>query len=171
MKRVAVYAGTFDPPTLGHLDVLSRVEPLFDKIYVVVAENHRKKTLFTPQQRVSLIEDSLKELKQFKSHIEVLSYAGLIVDFCKKQNAKVLIRGLRAISDFENELQMAAMNRRLMAGIETLHMMTDEKYLFVSSSLIKEVAMSGGALGGIVPKCVEKALKNIFKSSAEKKSK
>jgi pantetheine-phosphate adenylyltransferase len=157
MKSVAVYAGTFDPPTLGHLDVLMRVAPLFDRVHVVVAHNHKKKSLFSSDERVALIEASLKELKAPKN-IDVDKHEGLTIDYCRKKKARVMIRGLRAVSDFESELQMAMMNRRIRDDIETLHVMTAEKFLFLSSSLIKEVFASGASVDGLVPKCVAREL-------------
>ncbi len=157
MKRIAVYAGSFDPPTLGHLDVIQRVQPLFDKIYLVVADNSRKHTLFSSSERVELLEGAADEILP-KGSFEIRLHQGLIVNLCKDVGAKVLIRGLRALSDFENEFQMATMNRRLDSSIETLHIMTDEKFFFVSSSLVKELAYNEGSLKELVPTNVLKAL-------------
>ncbi len=158
MKRRAVYAGTFDPPTLGHLDVVKRVQPLFDHIYLVVADNYRKSTMFSAQERVSLLQQAIADISCDKT-IEVVSFSGLLVDFCKKNNVNVLLRGLRAMSDFENEFQMATMNRRLSPEVETLHIMTDERFYFVSSTIVKEVAHHGGNLQSLVPSNVITALK------------
>lgn len=155
--HTAVYAGSFDPPTNGHIDVIRRVQPNFDKLFLVVAENPRKKTLFTTQERIDLLKEALKGVLP-EGSFQVESSDGLIVDYCRKVKAKILIRGLRAISDFEAEFQMATMNRRLGKDIETLLVVTDEKYLFVSSSLIKEVAYHRGELDGLVPDNVKKAL-------------
>lgn len=158
MNRIAVYAGSFDPPTNGHLDVVRRVQPLFDKIYMLVADNSRKKTLFTADERVELLVGALAERIPLGS-FEVRPWTGLVVDFCKEIGAKVLIRGLRAVSDFENEFQMATMNRRLDPTVETLHVMTDEQYFFLSSSLVKELARHKTNLNNLVPQNVMEALK------------
>lgn len=158
MTRTAVYAGSFDPPTLGHLDVAERVSQLFDKVYLVVAENARKQYLFSDQERAELLEKSAKRIlkgRKFEVHI----HRGLISDFCKVHKVNVLVRGLRAVSDFEGELAMATMNRRLNPDLETLHIMTHQKYFFLSSSLIKEVAQHGGSLKDLVPPEVEQALR------------
>lgn len=157
MKKIAVYAGTFDPPTLGHLDVISRVQPLFDKLILVVAHNIRKQTLFSAEERKSLLAESAQKILP-KGSFEVAIHEGLIVDFCKVHNVKVLVRGIRAMSDFEYEFQMSTMNRRLAPKLETLHVMTDERHFFVSSTLVKEVAMHAGDLKSLVPENVRKAL-------------
>ncbi|HVJ64565.1 MAG TPA: pantetheine-phosphate adenylyltransferase [Bdellovibrionota bacterium] len=155
MKRVAVYAGSFDPPTLGHMDIVRRAAPLFDELYVLVAYNTAKHQLFSVEERVQLLKDSCRELKL---KVKVESHQGLVVDFCKKVDAKILIRGIRAVSDFEKEFQIATMNRHLDANIESLHIMTDEKYFYLSSSLVKEVASMGTDMSKLVPKSVIKAL-------------
>ena len=158
MKHLAVYAGSFDPPTYGHVDIVKRIAPLFDKIFLVVAKNPRKKTLFEAEERAALLKEALAS--QLKGvDIEVCIHDALLVDFCKQKGAKVLIRGLRAMSDFEGELQMASMNRKLAPGIETFHVMTDEKFSFISSSLIKELAHFDTNLKELVPKNVLAALK------------
>ncbi|MBS1984895.1 MAG: pantetheine-phosphate adenylyltransferase [Bdellovibrionales bacterium] len=155
-SRTAVYAGSFDPPTNGHLDIIRRVQPRFGKLYLVIAENARKQALFSTAERMALLQEALKDLPV--GSVEVRTHDGLIVDFCRQVKSTVLIRGLRAISDFEGEFQMATMNRRLDHDIETFLIMTDEKYFFVSSSLVKEVAAHGGDLTGLVTPQVEKAL-------------
>lgn len=158
MHSQAVYAGSFDPLTQGHLDVIRRVQPLFDHIHLVVAANNSKKTLFTAAERVELIRKSVEgELP--KGSFTVSSYEGLVVNYCKAHHVRVLIRGLRAVSDFEKEFQMAAMNRRLDPDIETLHVMTDERHFFLSSSLVKEIAHHHGPLDELVPPPVAEALK------------
>lgn len=153
----AVYAGSFDPPTNGHLDIIRRMHPNFDKLHLVIAANPRKQTLFTAEERAQLLREAVAEILPAGS-FEVAVHGGLVVDYCRQVKSRVLIRGLRAISDFESEFQMATMNRRLDPSVETLLVMTDEKYFFVSSSLIKEVALHGGPLKGLVPPNVEKAL-------------
>lgn len=158
MQRRAVFAGSFDPPTNGHIDIIERVSSQFDKLFVVVAENQRKKSFFTAKERAALFKESLPELLKAKK-VEVHVYEGLLVDFCKKHEVKTLVRGLRVISDFEGEMQMASMNRSLAPEIETFHVMTDLKYSFVSSTLIKELAHFGAALTQWVPKPVALALK------------
>lgn len=158
MKRTAVYAGSFDPPTSGHLDVICRVQPLFDKLFLVVADNLRKQALFSADERIKLLHDALSK-RLPKNSFEVKPHNGLVVEFCQKVGAHVLIRGIRAVSDFESEFQMATMNRRLDPTIETLHVMTDERHFFVSSSLVKELAMHGAPLEELVPPNVLKALK------------
>jgi pantetheine-phosphate adenylyltransferase len=163
MKRLAVYAGSFDPPTNGHIDIVRRVQPLFDKLYLVVAENARKTPFFSSKERQELLNGALKDSLP-RDSFEVCIHDGLIVDFCKKIGATVLVRGLRAVSDFEVELQMASMNRRLDPKIETFHVMTDEKFFFVSSSLIREVAYHGGELGELVPANVREKLKQKVQS-------
>lgn len=158
MKRSAVYAGSFDPLTNGHLDVIRRVLPLFDKLYIVVATHPLKGPLFSVEERLDLIKASLKnEVK--KGQVEIHSWSDLLVHFCQKVNSKILIRGIRSLSDFEVEFQMSTMNRHLNSKVETLHIMTDEKYFFVSSTLIKEVARYGGSLKGLVPNNVALAIK------------
>ena len=158
MQRRAAFAGSFDPPTNGHIDIIERVCSHFDKLYVVVAHNERKKSLFSPQERAELFKKSLAHLKK-KKNVEVLVCDTLLVDFCRKHGVNSLIRGLRAVSDFEGELQMASMNRNLAPEIETFHVMTDVKYSFVSSSLIKELAHFDAPLTQWVPTPVAVALK------------
>ena len=160
MRRIAVYAGSFDPLTNGHLDVIRRVQPLFDQLHLVVAVNANKKSVFTPKERVALIQKSVEDLLPKDSFV-INAFDGLIVDYCKKHKVRVLIRGLRAVSDFEKEFQMASMNRRLDSDIETLHVMTDERYFFLSSSIVKEIAYHKGPLEELVPAPVAKALKGL----------
>jgi len=160
-NRIAVYAGTFDPPTKGHIDIVARVAPLFDKLFLVIADNPRKMPLFPAQERFEMLQETLSHEGHSKNTI-VSIWKGLVVDFCKQNEAHVLIRGLRAMSDFETELQVSSMNRRLAPEIETFHVMTDEKYFFVSSTLIKEIAQFGAPLSEWVPAPVEKKLKERF---------
>jgi len=159
MKKIAVYAGSFDPVTLGHLDVIQRVAPIFDQLVVLVAHNYRKKYFFNADERVSLLKKLIKnELKDYQN-ITVDLHSGLLVDYCANKKINILVRGLRVVSDFEHEFLMATMNRRLRPGIETFHVMTDEKYFFVSSTTVKEVAYHGGSLKGLVHPTIEKAIK------------
>lgn len=156
---VAVYAGTFDPPTLGHIDIVKRVVPMFPELHVVIAHNPRKKTLFSAEERAELFREALKGVLPKNAKITVNVHVGLVVDYCKAVGSRVLVRGMRAVSDFEYEWQMASMNRHLAENIETVHIMTDEKYFFVSSSLVKEISHFGGDMASFVPACVVKALK------------
>jgi len=156
-SQKAVFAGSFDPPTNGHIDIIERVSPQFEKLLVVVAANQRKKSLFSAEERADLFRETLKKLIQ-KKKVEVFVYDGLLVDFCKKHGVKTLIRGLRTIADFEGELQMATMNRKLAPNIETFHVMTDQKYALVSSTLIKELAHFKADLKEWVPVVVAKSL-------------
>ncbi|MBF0381880.1 MAG: pantetheine-phosphate adenylyltransferase [Magnetococcales bacterium] len=145
--KIAVYPGTFDPVTLGHMDVISRGADLFDKVVVAVAINLSKTSLFTSEERVKFIEDAAKDL----SNVEVIKMDGLLVDFMEEIGACTILRGLRAISDFEVEFQMAAMNRKLDAKAETVFLMASESTTFISSRLVKEVAGMGGKIDRFVP--------------------
>lgn len=152
---LAVYPGSFDPVTYGHLDILNRSLELFDKIIIAVALNIEKTGLFTFEERAELIRASVKDVDS----IIVDSFHGLLVDYVKKVNARFVIRGLRAMSDFEYEFQMASMNRNLDSDMDTIFMMTGKDYFFVSSRTIKEVAVFGGNVTEFVPDAVSKALK------------
>lgn len=152
---VAVYPGTFDPITNGHLDILERALQLFDHIVVTLAVNPRKQPLFTVEERVGFIRDALP---QYAARLSFASFGGLLVDFCREQKASVIVRGLRALADFEYEFQFAHMNRRLAPEIESVFFMTDERNHYVSSSLVKEVASLGGDVTGLVPPPVVAAL-------------
>ena len=160
-KRVAVYPGFFDPITNGHVDIIHRGLKIFDCLIVAVLENPKKTALFTTKERVVMIKDIFTDQK----NISVKSFHGLLVDFMKTIDAKIVVRGLRAISDFEYEFQMALMNMKLEPEIETLFMMPNVSFTFLSSRLVKEVGMLGGSLEGLVPKGVEKKLKLKFKKN------
>ena len=155
MKYSAVYPGTFDPITYGHIDVLKRSAKLFNGVIMGIAEGEHKKTLFPATERLDLAQKALKGVKQVK----IETFKGLAVNYVKSKNIKIVIRGLRMISDFEYEFQMALTNKHLNKTIETLFMMPKEKYAYISSSLIKEAAALGADLGQFVPKPVEAALK------------
>ncbi len=159
MKRVAICPGTFDPITNGHIDIVQRSLRIFDEVIVAIAENPKKRPLFDIEKRLYLARESLKGMKG----VRVESFDGLLVHYVKRVGGTAIVRGLRAVSDFEYELQMALMNRRLDAEIETVFMMPSEEYSFLSSTIIKEVAFYGGSVKGLVPEVVEKALKEVFK--------
>jgi len=155
---VAVYPGTFDPLTYGHMDIIERAAALVDKLIVGIYENPAKQPLFPLEQRVELVKEAVTGL----SNIHVKAFKGLTVDFIHQIGGRVMIRGLRANSDFEREFEMALMNRKLAPDIELLCLMTSSQYQFLSSSLIKEVAKLGGCLEGMVPDHVAVALKEKF---------
>jgi pantetheine-phosphate adenylyltransferase len=151
---LAVYPGTFDPITNGHVDILRRSLKIFDRVVVALAENVRKAPLFSIDERRKLIEDALHG----DARLEVDAFQGLLADYCRRRGATVVIRGLRALADFEYEFQSAHMNRRLAPDVETLFLMTGEESFYVSSSLVKEVALMGGDVSGLVPAGVVSAL-------------
>jgi len=150
MKQSAIYAGTFDPITLGHLDLIERAGRIFNSVVVAVAEHPRKTTAFDVHARCDMIREACAGFPNTK----VIPFNGLLVDFAHKSGIRVLIRGLRAYSDFESEFQMALINRKLSHDIETLFMMPQEAYSCLSSSVVKEVAALGGDISGFVPSCV-----------------
>jgi pantetheine-phosphate adenylyltransferase len=152
--KVAVYPGTFDPITNGHADIVRRSLALFDHVVVALAENVRKAPLFTVEERRAMINEALGS----DPRIEVDAFSGLLVDYCKRRRAGAVIRGLRALADFEYEFQFAHMNRHLAPEVETLFLMTSEESFYVSSSLVKEVALMGGDVSRMVPPAVVKAL-------------
>lgn len=156
MKR-AIYPGTFDPITFGHLDVLNRALKLFDEIIITVAINPAKSPLFSLEERKTLIEQVLND-HQDRERIWIEGFDGLLVNFARQKKASAIIRGLRAVSDFEYELQMALMNRRLADEISTVFMMPHEKYTYLNSTIVKEVARLGGDVSNFVPAVVENAL-------------
>jgi pantetheine-phosphate adenylyltransferase len=160
---VAVYPGTFDPLTYGHMDIIERAAALFGKLIVGIYENPTKQPLFPLEQRVELVKEAVTGL----SNVHVKAFKGLTVDFIRQIGGRVMIRGLRANSDFEREFEMALMNRKLAPDIELLCLMTSSQYQFLSSSLIKEVAKLGGCLEGMVPDHVAVALKEKFSMPIE----
>jgi len=157
--RIAIYPGSFDPLTNGHLDVLQRATKLFHRVIVAVARNESKNPLFTPAERVTLIKQGIRHL----SGVEVDAFDGLLVDYVREHQAQAIVRGLRAVSDFEFEFQMALMNRKLDENIETIFMMPKETYTFISSRIVKEIARLGGDISPFVPPHVETALKKKLK--------
>ncbi|MCU9612220.1 pantetheine-phosphate adenylyltransferase [Caldibacillus lycopersici] len=154
MERIAVCPGSFDPITNGHIDIIKRTSQLFDKVYVCVLNNSTKNTLFTHEERMNLIKEATKDVP----NIVVDSYNGLLMDYAKTINASVIIRGLRAVTDFEYEMRITSMNRKLNEDIETLFILTKNEYSFLSSSIVKEVAKYNGNISDLVPPAVEKAL-------------
>ena len=160
VTTIAVYPGTFDPITNGHLDILGRALKLFDHVIVTLAVNQRKQPLFTAAERIQFIKDAMPDPAH---RLEFAEFDGLLVDFARAHNATVIVRGLRALADFEYEFQFAHMNRRLAPGIDSVFFMTDERNHYVSSSLVKEVASLGGDVTGLVPAPVVAALAAKYK--------
>ena len=158
MTKLAIYPGSFDPVTNGHLDVLKRALKIFDKIIVAVGESPNKNCLFSVKERIDMIKNVTKGL-----NVDVDYFNGLLIDFAAKKKATAIIRGLRAVSDFDYEFQTALMNRKLNNKIETVFIMTRGMYSYLSSSVVKEVASLGAKLNGMVPRYVEKQLKKRFK--------
>jgi pantetheine-phosphate adenylyltransferase len=156
MPTLAVYPGSFDPLTNGHVDIISRGARLFDRIIVAMLVNAEKQPLFSMQERVEIC----REVFQHQANVEIDTFDGLLVDYVARRRAQVIVRGLRAISDFEYEFQMALMNRRLHGGVETIFMMPAEQYTYISSRLIKEVFSLGGRVDGLVPELVEARLRD-----------
>ncbi|MCB1636318.1 MAG: pantetheine-phosphate adenylyltransferase [Xanthomonadales bacterium] len=159
--RIAVYPGTFDPMTNGHVDLVKRAAPLFEKLIVGVADNPGKGPGFSLDERIDLARAALNDWKQ----VEVRGFNSLLADFVGEVGAKVVLRGLRAVSDFEYEFQLASMNRHLMPEVETMFLTPAEQFSFISSSLVKEVARLGGEVGGFVPKIVAEALREKFRAT------
>ncbi|GAB4423361.1 MAG: pantetheine-phosphate adenylyltransferase [Thermodesulfovibrionales bacterium] len=157
--RLAIYPGTFDPITNGHLDLVDRGLRIFDEIIIAVAPSPKKQPLFSLEERLRLIREAVRDCR----HVKVEAFNGLLVNYVRGKGGIAIIRGLRAVSDFEYELQMALMNRRLDLNIETVFMMPSEEFSFLTSTVVKEVASLGGSVKGLVPEVVEKAMKEKFK--------
>src|SRR3954469_14140590 len=156
--RRAIYPGSFDPVTNGHLDVIERARKLFDEVVVAVAHNDEKQPLFSLDQRLVLLRETAGQIE----NVRISEFSGLLVEFARAQNAGAVIRGLRAVSDFEFEFQMALMNRNLNAAVETIFLMPKEEYTYLSSRIVKEIARLGGNVSTFVPECVVKALNGKF---------
>jgi pantetheine-phosphate adenylyltransferase len=157
--RTAIYPGSFDPLTNGHLDVLERASKLFDRVIVAIARNESKSPLFSLDERLALMKPAIVPMKNVEADI----FDGLLVEYAANQKAQAIVRGLRAVSDFEFEFQMALMNRKLAENIETIYMMPKESYTFISSRIVKEIARLGGDVSPFVPPHVVKALKRKLK--------
>lgn len=161
--KVAVYPGSFDPVTFGHIDIIKRASSMFDKLIVAVLVNRKKTPMFNYEERVELIENSLEGL----DNVEVVHFEGLLVDYLKKNNYKILVKGLRAISDFESEFQMASVNRQLDDDIDTVFIMTKVEYMYLSSSIVKEVYSFDGDISKFVPEKVNDKMKKMRRESDE----
>ena len=161
-KRIGIYPGTFDPVTYGHLDILARASALFDEVIVALSKHSSKNTLFSFDERVDMVRRVLVD-RHFNCPVRVETFSGLLVKFAEREGASTLVRGLRAISDFEYEFQMALMNRHQSSTIETLFLMPDEKFVYLSSSMIREVARLGGQLDSFLPALVADAFRAKFK--------
>jgi len=155
MAKVAIYPGSFDPVTNGHLDILQRAVQIFDGVVVAIADNINKRGLFSPAERADLLQQVIGA----NPKIEVDIFSGLLVDYVRQRGAKSIVRGLRAVADFEYEFQLALMNRRLEPTVDTIFLMTDERNFYISSSLVREVAAFGGDVSEFVPGVVERALR------------
>jgi pantetheine-phosphate adenylyltransferase len=161
LTRIAVYPGTFDPVTCGHQDIVERSLRVFDRVVVGIGPNPKKAPLFTIQERLSMLQEVFKGLPE----VRIRSFDGLLVNFVREENAHAIVRGLRAISDFESEFQMALMNRKLDSEIETVYLMPSEEYSYLTSSMIKEIAQFGGDISSLVPPVVKEMLEKKFKHS------
>ena len=156
----AIYPGSFDPLTLGHIDIIDRSARLFDEVIVAILPNPQKAPLFSVEERIEIMQEILKP--RFPN-VEIEVFHGLLVHYAVRKNAQVIVRGVRAVADYEFELQMALMNRRLEPRIETVFMMPAENYSYLSSRLVKEIAELGGSIAGLVPESVEQRLRDRFK--------
>jgi pantetheine-phosphate adenylyltransferase len=157
-EKIAIYPGTFDPITNGHISILNRALKLFDRLIIAILHNPHKRPLFTLEERISMIKGVLKG----KANVEIDYFDGLLVDYAVKKNSNVIVRGLRALSDFEYEFQMALMNRKLNRDVQSVFLMTDYKWFYISSTIIKEAASLNGDIGGLVPPLVCRKLKEKF---------
>lgn len=162
--RRAIFPGSFDPPTNGHLDIIRRSQPLFDEIIIAILNNPDKHPLFSVDERCEMIRDILPSVNNGNCKLTVESFSGLTADFARKSNATAIVRGIRAVSDYEYELRMALMNRRLEPSIETVFLMADEEYSYVSSTLMKQVFILGGRVAGLIPELVEARMREKLKS-------
>ena len=162
--RRAIFPGSFDPPTNGHLDVIKRSSPLFDEIIIAVLNNPDKQPLFTVEERCGMIREILPSVSNGSCKLTVAGFSGLTAEFARQQGATAIVRGIRAVSDYEYELRMALMNRKLEPEIETVFLMADEEYSYVSSTLMKQVVMLGGRVAGLIPELVEARMREKLKA-------
>ena len=160
-KKIAIYPGTFDPITMGHLDIVKRAAELFDEVKIAIARNPAKKTLFSVEERLQMIQECFPGSNH---KIEAVAVQGLVVDYANSIGANVLVKGLRALSDFDYEFQLALMNRRIERDIETVFLMTGLRWIYISSSIVKDVASHGGDVSGLVPDHVNEKLKAHYTS-------
>lgn len=158
MEKIAIYPGSFDPVTNGHIDIIKRGLKIFDRIIITILINPSKSLLFSLEERMHLLSESLRDI----GNVEIASYQGLLVDYARKRNAHAILRGMRAVSDFEYEFQMALMNRKLDREIQTVFLMTGLRWIFTSSSIIKEAAKFGGDIESMVPPVVKDKLEEKF---------
>jgi pantetheine-phosphate adenylyltransferase len=161
MEKIAICPGTYDPLTEGHKDIIKRCSKIFSRVIVAVSKNNRKKPFYSIDKRIDFVKRSLRDL----DNIEVVTFEGLLVDLAKKKNASVIVKGLRAISDFEYEFQMAQINKKLNPEVETMFMVTNPKFAYLSSSAVKEVAGFRGCIKGLVPDEIEKDISESYKKS------
>jgi pantetheine-phosphate adenylyltransferase len=154
LSTIAIYPGTFDPITLGHVDIVERASPMFDQVILAVAGSTSKNTIFSVEERIDLASKVLEKIK----NVKIIKFNSLMVDCAKENNASVILRGLRAVSDFEYEFQLAGMNRKLMPEADTIFLPTSEKYTYISSSLVREIAKFGGDITDFVPEIVKNVL-------------
>ena len=159
--KIAIYPGTFDPITYGHIDIIERAREIFDRVIVTVARNTAKEPLFSTRDRIAMIKDAVRQYK----NVRVEQFDGLLVNYARKKKATALVRGLRAVSDFEYEFQMALMNRKLDSTITTVFLMPHEKYTYLNSSIVREIALHGGDCSEFVPPNVRKMLQRLAKKS------
>lgn len=160
--KIGIYPGSFDPITLGHLDIINRASGLFDILIIGVLKNSMKKPLFTSQERVEIIQKVIKEQSK-ATNVQVEAFDGLLIDFVSKKNASIIVRGLRAITDFEYELQIAQTNHKLNAEIDTVFFTTSVEYSYVSSSAVREIATFGGDISQFVPSCIIQSIYDKYK--------
>lgn len=154
MNNTAVYPGTFDPITFGHIDLIERAARIFDRVIVAIAANHNKKPCFTLEERIALASEVLSKYK----NVEVKGFSALLINFMREQNAKIILRGMRVVSDFDYEFQLAGMNRSMAPDIESIFLMPAERYTYISSSFVREIALLKGDVSQFVPKVVAEAL-------------